>query len=66
MSRNARIGIGLDRVIHRAAGPKLLAERRKMGRIGPGKVGVSPAFGVGRRTGAGEGDLALDRIVESC
>lgn len=51
-SRNARIGIGLDRVIHRAAGPKLLAERRKMGRIGPGKVGVSPAFGVGRRTGA--------------
>ena len=51
-SRNPRIGIGLDRIVHEVAGPKLLAARKTMGRIGPGKVGVSPAYGVGKSTGA--------------
>ena len=51
-SRNPQIGTGLDRIVHEAAGPKLLAARKTMGRIGPGKVGVSPAYGVGKTTGA--------------
>ena len=51
-SRNPRIGIGLDRVIHQTAGPGLLAERKKLGRIGPGRVGVSAAFALRRTTGA--------------
>ena len=51
-SRNPQIGTGLDRIVHEAAGPKLLAARKTMGRIGPGKVGVSPAFGVSKTTGA--------------
>ena len=51
-SRNPRIGIGLDRFVHRAAGPKLLAARKEMGRIAPGKVGVSSAFELRKATGA--------------
>lgn len=51
-SRNPRIGIGLDRIVHEVAGPKLLAARKTMGRIGPGKIGVSSAFGVSKTTGA--------------
>lgn len=51
-SRNPRIGIGLDKFVHRAAGPKLLAARKEMGRIAPGKVGVSSAFGLKRPIGA--------------
>lgn len=51
-SRNPRVGIGLDRFVHRLAGPKLLAARQAMGRIAPGKVGVSPSFGLAKPTGA--------------
>lgn len=51
-SRNPRVGTGLDRVIHGAAGPKLLAARKEHGRIAPGKVAVTPSFDLNAKTGA--------------
>ena len=51
-SRKARVGTGLDRILHEAAGPGLLAARRELGAIGPGKIGVTPAFGLEKLTGA--------------
>jgi len=51
-SRNPRVGIGLDKVVHAVAGPKLLEARQSLGPIGPGRVGVSPSFGLKKPTGA--------------
>ena len=51
-SRKARVGTGLDRILHAAAGPGLLAARKGLGAIGPGKIGVTPAFGLGKLVGA--------------
>ena len=51
-SRKARVGTGLDKVLHEAAGPGLLAARKGLGAIGPGKIGVTPSFGLEKLTGA--------------
>lgn len=51
-SRKARVGTGLDKILHEAAGPGLLAARKELGAIGPGKIGVTSAFGLERLTGA--------------
>lgn len=48
-SRRPRIGSGLDGVIHKAAGPKLLEARMELGKIGPGIVKVTDSFNL-RRT----------------
>lgn len=41
---NPVIGAGVDRAIHQAAGPRLLAEREKIGRIHFGDAAITPAF----------------------
>ncbi len=51
-SRNAQVGIGLDRIIHKAAGDSLAAARRKLGRIAPGNVGVTKPYLLAGKTGA--------------
>jgi len=51
-SRFPRVGAGLDKLIHKVAGPRLLEARKKLGNIGPGKVQVSPAYGLKKTTGA--------------
>ena len=38
------IGQGTDSSIHEKAGPELLEERRKIGRIGVGEAAITPAF----------------------
>ena len=40
------VGLGTDSSIHEAAGPELLAERKKIGPIAPGDAAVTPAFGL--------------------
>jgi O-acetyl-ADP-ribose deacetylase (regulator of RNase III) len=40
------IGRGTDMAIHHKAGPELLEERKKIGRIEPGCSAVTPAFGL--------------------
>lgn len=51
-SREPRIGTGLDKIIHNAAGPELLSAREKMGYIEPGIVHASPSYGIKKLTGA--------------
>lgn len=43
-SRRPRVGTGLDKAVHEAAGPLLLRERRKLGVIEPGVVKVTDSF----------------------
>lgn len=38
------VGTGVDTAIHRAAGPRLLESRKKIGSISVGEVAVTPAF----------------------
>ncbi len=51
-SRNPRVGTGLDKYVHEAAGKQLKAARMKLGRIAPGCVGVTPAYALRRKIGA--------------
>ncbi len=51
-SRNPEVGTGLDKVVHAAAGKALENARKKLGRIEPGKIGVTPPFRLAKRTGA--------------
>lgn len=51
-SRNPRIGTGLDKLVHQVAGSELLQARKQLGNIGPGKVAVSPSFGLEKKIGA--------------
>jgi len=51
-SRFPRIGVGLDKLIHKIAGPQLLEARKKLGNIGPGTVQASPAYALKAKTGA--------------
>ena len=39
------IGSGVDALIHRAAGPELLAARERIGRIGVGEAAITSGFG---------------------
>lgn len=48
-SPKAHIGSGLDAVIHKAAGAKLLAARKKLGPIGPGIVKVTDSYDLKRK-----------------
>lgn len=43
------IGAGVDAAIHKKAGPQLLAERKRMGKLSPGACVVTPAFGLDAR-----------------
>lgn len=40
------VGAGVDSAIHKAAGPKLLAARQKIGTIAPGNAAITPGFGL--------------------
>ena len=40
------VGGGVDRAIHRAAGPELLAARRKIGDIAAGAAFITPGYGL--------------------
>lgn len=40
------IGSGVDALIHRAAGPELLAARERIGRIGVGEAAITSGFGL--------------------
>ncbi|MCQ2391549.1 MAG: macro domain-containing protein [Kiritimatiellae bacterium] len=51
-SRFPRIGSGLDKAIHAAAGPQLLKERQRLGEIGPGIVQATKSFGLAEHNGA--------------
>lgn len=51
-SRFARVGTGLDKIIHKVAGEQLLEARRLLGSIGPGTVKVTDSFGLKKATGA--------------
>jgi len=64
-SRFPRIGRGLDSVVHEAAGPGLLKARQKLGEIGPGIVGETPAYGLAKRIGAKHVLHALGPIYET-
>lgn len=65
------IGAGVDAAIHKQAGPRLLAARRRIGRMSPGQVEVTPAFRLHARyvlhavcpawQGGGHGEEALLR-----
>ena len=43
------VGGGVDRVIHKAAGPELLAARKKIGDISTGKAEITPAYNLHAR-----------------
>jgi len=47
-SRKPRVGTGLDKAIHAAAGEQLLAARKKIGTIEPGVVKETPSFGLAK------------------
>lgn len=40
------VGGGVDRAIHRAAGPELLAARQKIGDIATGAAFITPGYGL--------------------
>lgn len=43
-SRYPQVNAGVDAAIHKKAGPKLLAVRKEIGYIDPGKAAITPAF----------------------
>jgi len=44
-----RIGIGVDSLLHRKAGPQLLADRKRIGPLEPGAAAITPAYGLSAR-----------------